>query len=49
MMLFPVGVRVWIAAGHTDMRRGMYSLNYLFRLLDAPTPRTAMLPRRQAG
>ena len=26
MMLLPTGVRVWIAAGHTDMRRGMYSL-----------------------
>ena len=26
MMLLPTGVRVWIAAGHTDMRRGMHSL-----------------------
>ena len=26
MMLLPTGVRVWIAAGHTDMRRGMYSV-----------------------
>jgi transposase len=26
MIGFPTGVRVWIAAGHTDMRRGMQSL-----------------------
>jgi transposase len=26
MMLLPSGVRVWLAAGHTDMRRGMQSL-----------------------
>jgi transposase len=26
MIPFPSGVRVWIAAGHTDMRRGMQSL-----------------------
>ena len=26
MIAFPTGGRVWIAAGHTDMRRGMYSL-----------------------
>jgi transposase len=26
MILLPTGVRVWIAAGHTDMRRGMQSL-----------------------
>ena len=26
MMPFPTGVRVWVAAGHTDMRRGMQSL-----------------------
>ena len=26
MILPPTGVRVWIAAGHTDMRRGMQSL-----------------------
>ena len=26
MIPFPTGVRVWIAAGHTDMRRGMQSL-----------------------
>ena len=26
MIAFPTGVRVWIAAGHTDMRRGMQSL-----------------------
>ena len=25
-MILPTGVRVWIAAGHTDMRRGMQSL-----------------------
>ncbi|MGZ9111498.1 MAG: IS66 family insertion sequence element accessory protein TnpB [Rhodoplanes sp.] len=23
---FPTGVRVWVAAGHTDMRRGMRGL-----------------------
>jgi len=26
MIALPTGVRVWIAAGHTDMRRGMQSL-----------------------
>jgi transposase len=26
MIPFPTGVRVWIAAGHTDMRRGMRGL-----------------------
>jgi transposase len=26
MIGLPTGVRVWIAAGHTDMRRGMQSL-----------------------
>ena len=26
MMPFPTGVRVWVAAGHTDMRRGMRGL-----------------------
>jgi transposase len=26
MIPFPSGVRVWIASGHTDMRRGMQSL-----------------------
>jgi transposase len=26
MIALPSGVRVWIAAGHSDMRRGMYSL-----------------------
>ena len=24
MIALPTGVRVWIAAGHTDMRRGMH-------------------------
>ncbi len=26
MIALPTGVRVWIAAGHTDMRRGMHGL-----------------------
>jgi transposase len=26
MIPLPTGARVWIAAGHTDMRRGMQSL-----------------------
>ena len=26
MIPFPTGVRVWVAAGHTDMRRGMQGL-----------------------
>ena len=26
MILIPSGVRVWIATGHTDMRRGMQGL-----------------------
>jgi len=26
MMPFPTGVRVWVATGHTDMRRGMRGL-----------------------
>ena len=26
MIALPTGVRVWIAAGHTDMRRGMQGL-----------------------
>jgi transposase len=26
MIPLPTGVRVWLAAGHTDMRRGMHSL-----------------------
>ena len=29
MIAVPTGVRVWIAAGHTDMRRGMQSLALL--------------------
>lgn len=29
MMLFRSGVRVWLATGHTDMRRGMNSLALL--------------------
>ena len=29
MILMPSGVRVWIATGHTDMRRGMNSLALL--------------------
>ena len=29
MMLLPSSVRVWIATGHTDMRRGMNSLALL--------------------
>ena len=29
MIPMPSGVRVWIAAGHTDMRRGMNSLGLL--------------------
>jgi len=29
MIPIPTGVRVWIAAGHTDMRRGMQSLALL--------------------
>jgi transposase len=26
MIPFPTGVRVWVAAGHTDMRHGMRGL-----------------------
>jgi transposase len=26
MIPLPTGLRVWIAAGHTDMRRGVHSL-----------------------
>ena len=26
MIPIPIGVRVWIATGHTDMRRGMQGL-----------------------
>jgi transposase len=26
MIAVPTGVRVWLAAGHTDMRRGMQGL-----------------------
>jgi transposase len=26
MIVLPTGVRVWIAAGHTDMRRGTQGL-----------------------
>jgi transposase len=29
MIPLPTGVRVWIATGHTDMRRGMNSLSLL--------------------
>ena len=29
MMLFPAGVRVWLATGHTDMRRGFDGLALL--------------------
>ena len=29
MIVAPPGVRVWIATGHTDMRRGMNSLALL--------------------
>jgi len=31
MIPFPSGVRVWIATGHTDMRRGMQGWRYKFR------------------
>lgn len=29
MIAFPVGVRVWLATGHTDMRKGFGSLSLL--------------------
>ena len=31
MIPIPSGVRVWIATGHTDMRRGMQGLALRFR------------------
>ena len=31
MIPMPSGVRVWIATGHTDMRRGMQGLALQFR------------------
>jgi transposase len=31
MIPMPSGVRVWIATGHTDMRRGMQDLRFRFR------------------
>lgn len=32
MIPIPSGVRVWIATGHTDMRRGMNSLALLVQI-----------------
>ena len=41
MIPIPSGVRVWIATGHTDMRRGMQSL--------APTVQESLKRDPRAG
>ena len=40
MIPVPSGVRVWLAVGHTDMRRGMNSLPETFQLEKAGLSRT---------
>jgi transposase len=48
MIPVPSGVRVWIATGHTDMRRGMNSLALLVQEAfkrDPPWRRPLRLPR----
>ena len=47
MIPMPSGVRVWIAAGHTDMRRGMQGLAFRFRRVEARSAwrRSLYLPR----
>jgi hypothetical protein len=34
MITVPTGVRVWLATGHTDMRKGFASLELSWRLGD---------------
>ena len=36
MIPIPSGIRVWIATGHTDMRRGMNSLALLVQEAFSP-------------
>jgi hypothetical protein len=38
MIPIPSGVRVWIATGHSDMRRGMNSLALLVQEAFKPNP-----------
>ena len=47
MIPIPSGVRVWIATGHTDMRRGMQSLALTVQeslKRDPPRRRSLYLP-----
>ena len=37
MIPMPTGVRVWLATGHTDMRKGWASLALWFRSASAKT------------
>lgn len=39
MIPIPTGVRVWLATGHTDMRKGFASLSLqlLYRLTNQPS------------
>jgi hypothetical protein len=46
MIPMPSGMRVWIAAGHTDMRRGMQGLALRFRsIFGDSVVATALLDR----
>src|SRR6516225_210459 len=44
MIAFPAGVRVWLATGHTDMRRGFEQLGYLLEGIDWRMPQQTWRP-----
>ena len=49
MISLPSGVRVWLACGHTNMRKGMNGLAVLVQHVLNEDPRGAGLERRAAG
>ena len=52
MIPVPSGVRVWLAAGHTDMRKGMQGLALLVQEAPearSPRRRSVRLPRPRAA
>ena len=49
MLAFPPGMRVWLAAGHTDMRRGMNGLAVQVSTAEARNQHREMLRRLGAA
>jgi len=45
MIAFPSGARVWLATGHTDMRKGFGSLTYLLPGIDWRMPQKTWRPK----